>query len=106
MFEPYTGKTKTAVSGGKQLIQFKREGKFDGNFLASCDAIDLYPSILVEEGLQLLDEKIHKDDTLQTKTDLTKAELVILSRLCTEGLYFECKLGFSNKMGEPKWADH
>ena len=99
LFDPYTGKTKTAVSGGKQLIQFIREGRFDGNFLASCDAIALYPSILVEAGLQLLEEKIHKGDTLQTKTDLTKAELVILSRLCTEGLYFECELGFFKQNG-------
>ena len=99
LFDPYTGKTKTAVSGGKQLIQFIREGRFDGNFLASCNAIALYSSIIVEEGLQLLEEKIHKDDTLQTKTDLTKAELVILSRLCTEGLYFECELGFFKQNG-------
>ena len=58
----YTRQTKTAVSGGKQLIQFIREGRFDRNFLASCDAIALYPSIIVEEGLQLLEDKIHQDD--------------------------------------------
>ena len=32
LFEPYTRQTKTAVSGGKQLIQFLKEGRFDGIF--------------------------------------------------------------------------
>jgi len=32
LFEPYTGKTKTAITGGKQLIQFLKEGRFNGNF--------------------------------------------------------------------------
>ena len=57
IFEPYTRQTKTAVTGGKQLIQFLKDGRFDGEFLASCDAIALYPSIIVEEGLELLEEK-------------------------------------------------
>ena len=42
LFEPYTRQTKTAVLGGKQLIKFLKEGRFDRNFLASCDAIALY----------------------------------------------------------------
>ena len=52
------GQTKTAVNGGKELIKFIREGRFDGNFLGSCDAIALYPSVLVAEGLELLQEEI------------------------------------------------
>ena len=45
IFKPYTGQTKTAVNGGKELIKFIREGRFDGNFLGSCDAIALYPKV-------------------------------------------------------------
>ena len=59
----------------------------------------MYPSILVEEGLELLESKIQEDETLQTKTDLTKSEIMKLSRLCTEGLYFECELGFFKQNG-------
>ena len=99
LFDPYTRQTKTAVSGGKQLIQFIREGRFDGNFLASCDAIALYPSIIVEEGLQLLEDKIHQDDSLKHKTDLNKAEIIKLTRLVTEELYFECEFGFFKQNG-------
>ena len=69
LFEPYTGQTKTAITGGKQLIKVIREGRFEGNFLSSCDAIALYPSIVVEEGLQLLEDKIIEDNSLKTKTD-------------------------------------
>ena len=99
IFEPYTRQTKTAVTGGKQLIQFLKDGRFDGEFLASCDAIALYPSIIVEEGLELLEEKILADKDLERKTDLTKAELSKLTRLVTEELYFECEFGFFQQNG-------
>ena len=39
LFDPYTRQTNTAVNGGNQLIEFIREGRFDGNFLASSDAV-------------------------------------------------------------------
>ena len=92
LFEPYTRQTKTAVSGGKQLIQFLKEGRFDGNFLASCDAIALYPSIIVtvEEGLELLEDIIQADNDLERKTDLMKTEIIKLTRLVTEEMYFDC----------------
>jgi len=61
VFESYTGKTKTAVKGGKHLIQMIREGRFNKNFLSSCDADVLYSSVIIEEGLELLEEKIKKD---------------------------------------------
>ena len=99
LFEPYTRQTKTAVNGGRQLIQFIREGRFDGNFLGSCDAVALYPSIIVEEGLELLEGKILEDDDLERKTDLTKPELTKLTRLVTEELYFECEFGFFQQNG-------
>ena len=41
LFDPYTRQTNTAVNGGNQLIEFIREGRFDGNFLASSDAVAL-----------------------------------------------------------------
>ena len=94
VFEPYTGKTKTAVKGGKHLIEMIKEGRFDKEFLASCDAVALYPSILIQEGLELLEEKIKKDRTFNKRTDLTKAEVIELTRIYTENPYFECELGF------------
>ena len=99
LFESYTGLTKTAVKSGKQLVQFIREGRFDGNFLASCDAVALFPSVIVAEALDLLKIKIQQDDSLQQKTDLTKEEIFSLSKLCTEDPYFECEFGFFKQNG-------
>ena len=99
LFAPYTGQSKTAVKGGKDLIKYIREGRFDNQFLASCDAIALYPSVMVEEGLDILQDKIHQDDTLQQKTDLSKEEIFQLARLCTENPYFECEFGFFKQKG-------
>ena len=94
VFEPYTGKTGTAVKGGKHLIEMIRTGRFDNKFLSSCNAVALYPSIIVQEGLELLEEKIKKDKTFKRRTDLTKAEVIELTRIYTEHPYFECELGF------------
>ena len=99
LFAPYTCQTKTAVRGGKELIQYIKEGRFNNNFLASCDAVALYPSVMVEEGLQLLQDKIHQDELLQNKTDLTKNEIFQLAGLCTENPYFECEFGFFKQKG-------
>jgi hypothetical protein len=72
-----------------------KNGRFNNKFLASCDAVALYPSIMVEEGLEILSQKIYSDEELTDKTDLEKAEVMELARLCTENPYFECdQLGF------------
>ena len=59
----------------------------------------LYPSVLVEEGLEILHIKIQQDTELQNKTDLTKDEIFKLAKLCTENPYFECELGFFKQKG-------
>ena len=64
LFEPYTGQTRTAIKGGKQVIQFLKEGRFTGKILSSCDAVALYPSVIVAESLVLLEIKIHHNETL------------------------------------------
>ena len=46
-----------------------REGRFNKNFLASCDAEALYPSVIVEEGLELL-EKIKKDKSFAKRSQI------------------------------------
>jgi hypothetical protein len=52
LFQGYTGQTKTAIKGGHDLIEMIKGGRFHNKFLASCDAVALYPSILVEEALK------------------------------------------------------
>ena len=78
LFEPYTGKTRTAVKGGKHLIEMIREGRFNKEFLSSCDAVALYPSVIMEEGLELLEDKFKKDKAFTKRTVLTKNEIMEL----------------------------
>ena len=51
------------------------------------------------ESLELLEIKIHHDETLQQKTDLTKEEIFRLAKLCMEVPYFECDFGFFRQKG-------
>ena len=62
--------------------------------MSSCDAVALYPSVIIEEGLELLEDKVKKDKAFAKRTDLTKNEIMELTRLCTEQPYFECEFGF------------
>ena len=64
----------------------------------------MYPSIIVEEGLELLEEMIQADNDLERKTDLMKTEIIKLTRLVTEELYFECEMCIFNKTEGLKWV--
>ena len=99
MFDSYTGQTMTAVKGGPDLIKMIHNGRFNKCFLASCDAVALYPSIIVEEGLEILEAKITQDKHWKKKTDLDKEEVIELVRLCAENPYFECEFGFFRQNG-------
>ena len=48
---------------------------------------------------------IQADNDLERKTDLMKTEIIKLTRLVTEELYFECEMGFFNKTKGLKWVD-
>ena len=74
-------------------------GRFNNKFLASCDAVALYPSIIVEEALEILEQKIHEDIGWEDKTDLEKGEVMKLVRLCAQDPYFECDFGFFKQQG-------
>ena len=76
-----------------------RNGRFNKSFLASCDAVALYPSIIIEEALEILEQMIWDDQTLEDKTDIEKSEIIELVRLCAEDPYFECDLGFFKQQG-------
>ena len=76
------------------MIEMIRAGRLDNKFLSSCDAVALYPSTSIQEGLELLEEKIKKDKTFKRRSDLTKAEVIELTRIYTEHPYFKCELGF------------
>jgi hypothetical protein len=99
LFQSYTGQTKTAINGGHDLIDIIHGERFRKKFLASCDAVALYPSIIVEEALEILEQKIQEDQSLKEKTDLDKEEIMELVRLCAEDPYFECDFGFFKQQG-------
>ena len=87
------------TTDGKHLVGLIREGRFNKSILASCDAVALYPSIVIEEALDILEMKIRSDETLENKTDLQKSELIELTRIISLDPYFECEFGFFKQEG-------
>jgi hypothetical protein len=71
-----------------------RNGKFNGGFFVSFDAVELYPSIIIEDALDILERKIQEDKNWSQKTDLSKKEVIQLVRLLVSSPYFQCEFGF------------
>ena len=60
----------------------------------SFDAVELYPSIIIKDALELLEDKIHRDTDWAKKTDLTRAEIMQLVGCLVTTPYFQCEMGF------------
>ena len=54
----------------------------------SLDAIELYPNIIVDLAIELLEQKLKNDRKLATRTNLSKQELLRLTKLCTKDPFF------------------
>jgi len=94
LFSGYTGQSEHHLSSHSQLIDILRSGRFNGGFFASCDAVDIYPSIIIADALQLLEEKMANDTKWAWKTDLSRNEILGLVKLLICNPYFQCELGF------------
>ena len=77
---------------GKQNIT--KAGRFDGSYFVSHDTVELDPSIIIEDALELLEAKMKGDSKWVWKTDLTWQEVLGLVKLLICSPYFQCKLGF------------
>ena len=60
----------------------------------SFDAVQLYPSIIIKDALDLLKEKINADKDWAKKTDLSRTEVIELVNLLVSSPYFQCEFGF------------
>ena len=56
LFAGYTGKSKHHLNSHSDLVDIIRSGKYDSGFGISFDAVELYPSIIISDALQLLEE--------------------------------------------------
>lgn len=79
-----------------------RTGRFNKGIRVSLDAIALYPNIIVDLAIELLEQKLKNDRKLATRTNLSKQELLRLTKLCTKDPSFQCELGrFQQTDGAP-----
>ena len=80
-----------------------RTGRFDKGIRVSLDAIALYPNISVDLAIEILEQKLKNDRKLATRTNLSKQELLRLTKLCIKSPSFQCKCQQSDgaPMGGP-----
>ena len=102
VFSPYVGNTNTYLRNGEHFIQILRTCRFNKGIRVSLDAIALYPNIIVDLAIELLEQKLKNDRKLATRTNLSKQELLRLTKLCTKDPSFQCELGrFQQTDGAP-----
>jgi hypothetical protein len=94
LFVGYTGRSKHHLKSHSDLIGLIKTGLFNEGFFVSFDAVELYPSIVIEDALQLLEQKMNSDTDWTKKTDLSRSEVLHLVRILISAPYFECELGF------------
>lgn len=51
LFTGYTGQTKHHLQSHNDLIDILKTNRFQGGFFVSFDAVELYPSIIIEDAL-------------------------------------------------------
>ena len=106
LFKNYTGKTSTYIKNGKDFIDILKTTRFQkGGIYVSCDADKLFPSIIVPEGLQILEKKMRYDFKLHTRTDLPRKERIELTILVTSEPCVACELGSLNRAKVLQWED-
>ena len=102
LFSGYTGRSDHHLNSHSDLIGLLKSDRFKGGFFTSCDAIELYPSIIIQDALDLLEAKIKADSEWSKKTDLTKSEVISIVNLLISSPYFQCELGiFKQTKGTP-----
>jgi len=94
LFTGYTGKSKHHLNSHSDLVDIIKSGKYDRGFGISFDAVELYPSVLIADALQLLEEKMVMDTHWSRKTDLLRSEVLELVNILISTPYFQCELGF------------
>ena len=94
LFTGYTGRTIHHLESHTSLINKLRSGKFNDRFFVSFDAVELYPSIIIEDALDLLEIKMRIDTEWHKETDLTKLEVSSLIWTLIASPYFQCEFGF------------
>ena len=75
------GNTKSFLRNGEHFIQILRTGRFDKGIRVSLDVIALYPNIIIDVAIEILEQKLKNDKKLPTRTNLSKQELLRLTKL-------------------------
>ena len=103
LFEGYTGQSEHHLNSHSQLIDILKSGRFDGGFFVSHDAVELYPSVVIEDALQLLEDKMNHDTKWAWKTDLARKEVLELVKLLKPVLTFNANKVSLNKPKVRQW---
>ena len=107
VLQPLVGKKHTFIRDGYHFVELLNSSsvKSKRGFQVSFDTVALFPSIVMAEALDLLEQRIQQDPTLNQRTNLTPNELMTLIRGCCKDPCFECELGlFLQTDGTPMGA--
>jgi hypothetical protein len=107
VLNPLVGKTSSFVKDSKHLVGILEEVETDeADTMTSFDVESLFTNVPTDETLEILKDKLDKDDTLSSRTPIPKENVLELTRLCITTTYFQYKDAFYQQksgmaMGSP-----
>ena len=86
---PLVGKNCHSIKNTKELVDKLRDLEIPpAQKLASYDVTALFTSVPVDKTLEVITERLHADDTLTSRTEMTIPQIVELLDFCLNTTYF------------------
>jgi hypothetical protein len=107
VLNPLVGNSPSFVKDSKHLVDILQEVEADADdIMTSFDVESLFTNVPTEETLDILKEKLDKDETLSSRTPIPKDSVMALTKLCITTTYFQYKDAFYQQksgmaMGSP-----
>ena len=89
IISPLTGKTLSHVKNAKHFTEMISEETVDGDeVMVSFDVQSLFTNVPVDQALDVIHDKLSKDETLGDRTPLTPQQITNLLHTCLRATYF------------------
>ena len=87
---PLVGRSSYTVKNSTDFVHRIRDVHIDqGDQLISFDVISLFTQVPVDDALQVLEEKLNQDQTLDKRTSIPVAQVMHLTELWLRSTYFQ-----------------
>ena len=99
IISPLRGKTDSYVRNSKDFVQKIRDINIhDSEIMVSFDVKSLFTKVPMDEALEIIQEKLKNDETLEDRTTFSAITITNLIKFCMKTTYFGFKDGIYQQL--------